>query len=188
MSEVVVESLGAEQWAAEKPSLIRARGVVDDVTLNGARDSDGDLIEYPATWDTGGDYYATPTRHVSLSYFEKCRALVEAANRNEIEASDVLNVKAEELGSDFALDLRKLSHGVYKAAVEMGITSDAGTASLLMHAVADGLEPAIVETTGRKAETIKTAKAAYDRALMDGFNISPDTLRKARSRRSRKGY
>ncbi len=186
MSTKIVEVLNLESWNKDKPSLIKARSIVDDVSLNATRDPDGDLVEHPASWETGKEYFETPSRRVTVDYLDKCRAMVDAANQNEIEASDALRLKAEALGSDVVMDMQKIAHGVYLAARDMGMSADAGMVSLFMHSVAEGLERAVTENTGRGADTVKVAKQAFDRTLLDSFGTSKDALKSARARARRR--
>ncbi len=182
MSDNVYEVLNLESWNEDKPSPIKARSIVDDVDLNANRDADGDLIKYPATWETGAEHFVTPSRRVTVDYLKDCRAMVDTANQNEIEASDALSLKAEALGSDVVMDLKKVAHGVHMAARDMGISADAGMVSLFMHSVAEGLERAVTENTGRGADTVKATKQAFDRALLNSFGTSKDALKTARHR------
>ncbi len=186
MSDNVYEVLNLQSWNEDKPSLIKARAIVGDVDQNANRDADGDLIENPATWETGKEHVVTPTRRVTVDYLNKCRAMVDTANQNEIEASDALSLKAEALGSDVVMDLKKVAHGVYLAARDMGMSADAGMVSLFMHSVAEGLERAVTENTGRGADAVKAAKQTFDRALLDSFGTSKDALKSARARARRR--
>ncbi len=182
-----------KEWLADidfgnaRPSEIRARAVVHDVDHNADRNDDGSLRLFPETWSMGCVYYKTPTRGVGVGYYNGCVELLAEAEQNEINASDILRLKAVEFGGDVDLNMRKIEHGCYEAAKRMGFDGDPGLFSLLINATIKGFERAASEQVGFQVKASKGTREAIQTSLLNSYALSKDALRQARRRARKSG-